>query len=125
MLLGLVIFSGMLSSTYGHGETMCGNVGNPKVCSTGQLTASGEEFHTEKATAAVPFIQGRLKAQGAWFRLASDPIGTGCKYIHINDKMNKRFHGRKYMDLSPAAQSILTGKKASRSWSGRVLLCHL
>lgn len=104
---------------------MCGNVGNAKRCDNGQLTASGEVFLTDRATAAIPYLKGKFKAKGAWFRLASDAVGTACKYIHINDKMNKRFHGKKYMDVSPAAQELLTGKKARSTWSGRVLLCYL
>ena len=125
LLAGLVLYSGMLASTYGYKEKSCGNVGNTKTCTNGQLTASGEPFHADKPTAAVPHVVGGLKAVGAWFRLASDSIGTACKYIHINDKMNKRFLGKKLMDLSPSAQELLTGKKARSTWSGRVILCHL
>jgi hypothetical protein len=121
MIFMLVAFSGLLTSTYGFHERNCGDVNKATTCSSGKLTASGEVFLTDKPTAAIPYLNGKFKANGAWFRLASDAVGTACKYIHINDKMNKRFHGKKYMDVSPAAQELLTGKKARSTWSGRVI----
>ncbi len=117
----LLIASLMRSTTYGYGEFMCGDVGKPRPCEKGAITASGVEFDPTKPMAAIaaPFNMV-LKAQVIGLRVE----GGKCKRIHLVDKMNPRYIGKRGFDLSPAAVRLLTGD-AHPGWSGRVEVCSL
>lgn len=108
-----------LSSTYGYGERMCGDIGTPRPCSEGAITASGEPFDPQEVSGAV-FAPKRLRMAVYYVRMR---IGDGpCILVKINDKGNPRYIGRRGFDLTPGALTALTGS-ANPRWSGRVSLC--
>lgn len=117
----LLIASLMRSTTYGYGELMCGDVGSPRPCEKGAITASGVEFDPTKPMAAIaaPF-NFVLKAKVIGLRVE----GGKCRRIHLVDKMNPRYIGKRGFDLSPAAVKLLTGD-SHPNWSGRVEVCNL
>lgn len=121
----LVIASGLTSTTYGFGEHNCGDIGRPRICATGAITASGVPFviSVPQAAIAAP-TKMRLGASVVWLRLGDDQHGP-CHPVALVDKMNPRYIGVRGFDLNPAAQSLLTGKPATRHWSGRVHVCSV
>ncbi len=120
MLLSLA--SGLQATTYGWSEMMCGDVGSPRICAKGAVTASGEEFDPAVASAAIAApARLVLRPQWVWLRLADGPFK--CVRIRLNDKSNPRWIGRRGFDLSPAAVRRLTGAVPSSAWSGRVHVC--
>ena len=121
MLEFIAIASGLISSTYGWGESSCGDYGKPRACEQGAVTASGEPFNPhEDATAAIAMPRNRiLRASVVVLRVEEGP----CVPIRISDKMNERYVGKRGFDLSPAAVRALTGKEPSRHWSGVVHVC--
>lgn len=120
MLLELLATaSGLLATTYGHGEMMCGDIGKPRPCILGEPTASGEPFDPSIPTAAIAAPTAfRLKATIVRLRIP----GGQCQPIRINDKMNPRYIGVRGFDLTPAAVELLTGT-SSPYWSGKVEVC--
>jgi hypothetical protein len=116
----LMIASLVPSTTYGYGEKMCGDIGKPVACSVGAVTASGVPFNP-----AVPMValamptNRRLVARHVWLRVE----GGECKRVRLTDKMNPRYIGKRGFDLTPAAVTLLTGKPATKHWSGRVEVC--
>jgi hypothetical protein len=135
----IVVLSGAIASTYGWGETMCGDEGSPQKCAKGHAkTASGEDFLPDQeasaAVAAPSYIRGR--AVYAWMRPAGKNLA--CVRIRINDKMNQRFLPSKLggesssseargFDLTPVAlRKLLQGTaQTSRFWKGNVEICGL
>ena len=111
-----------VQQVYGMGEYYCGDAGQkPKPCVKGALTASGDEFDPATITGAIPIPHNR-KLRPFWICLLSsegEPVA-----VWINDKKNERFIGQKGFDLSPAAVLALTGKPATRYWSGKVQECE-
>jgi hypothetical protein len=108
-----------VSTVYGFGERYCCDPGKACPCTTGAVTASGQIFDTEKATAAIPYpAKLRIKPQAVFLRVGDGP----CVEIIINDKLNARFIGRRGFDLSPRAQELLIGKRDPR-WVGVVKPC--
>ena len=121
MLEYLVIASGLISTTYGHGEARCGDYGQPRACEQGAVTASGQTFQPEVPSAAIALPRNRiLRARIVHLRVGDGP----CKPINLNDKLNERYIGKRGFDLSPAAVQLLTGKPATRHWSGTVHVCE-
>lgn len=119
--LMLVTASGLPASTYGFGELACGDVGKPRMCVAGAITASGEVFDPGIPSAALAApARLVLRGQWVWLRLADGPFR--CVRVRLNDKMNPRWIGRRGFDLTPAAVHKLGGV-ASPAWSGRVLVC--
>jgi hypothetical protein len=99
---------------------MCGDVGRPRPCTTGAVTASGAPFDTTvpQVALALPAAR-RLKAR----RLRLRVEGGRCHWVLLADKMNERWIGVRGFDLNPAALSLLTNKPANPNWKGRVELC--
>ncbi len=118
----LVVASGLTATTYGHGELMCGDVGKPRACKVGAITASGEPFDPSLPTAAIaaPFTY-RLQARTVYLKVP----GGQCRPIRLTDKMNPRYIGKRGFDLSPKAVQLLTNEEPSRTWSGKVEVCYL
>lgn len=122
LLIYLHLAASHAATTYGFGEYMCGNIGRAKKCQNGAVTATGDTFHTDKLTAAIPIpLKMRLKAFYVWVRGESGR----CVRIRVNDKKSPRFIGRSGLDLSPAAQEAVSGKRAKKSWSGKIEICHI
>jgi rare lipoprotein A (peptidoglycan hydrolase) len=110
-----------ISTTYGYGEMYCCDPGKACPCTTGQYTASGEMFDTEKATAAIPLpVNMRIVPTVVHLQIENGP----CVPIKLNDKMNSRFIGKRGFDLSPRAIELLTGKPRTPKWVGRVYPCN-
>ena len=114
--------SGLLATVYGFGEPNCGDVGAPRPCELGAITASGEVFDPLRPMAATAApLSSRVHSRYVGMRVA-DGL---CHPIRIADKSNPRFIGVRGFDLSPKAVELLTGKPATPWWSGRVYLCKL
>lgn len=118
----LMLASGLLSTIYGFGEWNCGDVGSPKPCAEGAITASGEDFNPQlpQVAIAAPFNM-RLKAMPIWLRVE----GGLCYKVQLVDKLNERYVGIRGFDLTPAAVALLTGKDATEYWSGVVHVCDI
>lgn len=124
MLLELLLLaSGLTATTYGHGEFRCGSIGNPVQCVRGAITASGMVFDPGVPMAAIPAPTNMR------FR---DPMRIGlriphgpCVMVWVADKSHPRWIGSRGFDLTPAAVTKLTGKRATHYWSGEVEICNL
>jgi len=115
----ILMASGLVSTTYGWGEKMCGDIGHPVECVKGARTASGDEFNPTVPSAAVAATTGlRMRSVLIGLRIP----GGKCHHITINDKSNPRWIGDRGFDLSPAAVRLLTGE-AYKYWSGVVEVC--
>jgi len=118
----LITASGLISTTYGHGEKFCGDIGKAVACELGAITASGVRFDPQLPQAAIAApIRMVMRDSFVWLRVAGGP----CSKIHLVDKMNPRYIGKRGFDLSPAAVELLTGKPATRHWSGVVHVCSV
>jgi len=119
IIMYIMIASGLHSTTYGHGELMCGDIGKPRSCSKGAVTASGEVFDPNLPTMAV-FAPTRLRMHPV---VVPVNIGGGiCRFIRANDKGSPRFIRKRGFDLTPSAVRLLGGKD-SKHWSGKVIVC--
>lgn len=113
------IAHGLPATTYGYGEKMCGDIGKPRSCTVGAITASGEAFDPHVASAAIALpTKIRMSAKNIWIRTAK----SACIRVRLNDKMNPRYIGKIGLDLSPAAVYNLTGKR-NKTWSGIIFIC--
>jgi len=109
------------ATMYGVGEDYCGDYdAEPEACAHGAITASGEVFNPEQLTAAVPMPRNRILRVAVVQLRAFD---GECLTIRIIDKKNERFVGNSGLDLTPAVVAALTGKEATRHWSGKVDAC--
>lgn len=109
----------LISTTYGHQEMYCGDYDKPEVCAKGAITASGEEFDPNKATAAIPAPKNKiLRPFYVWIK----DIKGRCRRIKVNDKANEKWIGKRGLDLTPGALRKL-GIKPTKHWSGRLELC--
>lgn len=109
------------ASTYGYGEIMCGDIGAPRRCKSGALTASGEVFNPYLPTAAVfAPTKLRMSARYVWMKMKGGPYN--CRMIRVNDKGNPRFIGERGFDLTPGAV-LLLGGTPSPTWGGRLERC--
>lgn len=116
----LIIAIQLPSTTYGFGEKMCGDPGRTRACEAGAMTASGEIFNPSIASAAIP-MPYKVKMKSFYIKIRNY-LGN-CVKIKVNDKKNERYIGNSGLDLSPAAQQIVTGKIPSKTWSGKVEVC--
>jgi hypothetical protein len=116
----IALASGLLATTYGHGESKCGvEVAIP--CIAGARTASGEVLHADVPSVAIA-APVWLRIRARWIYLRTE--NSACHRVRLNDKMNSRHIGRKGFDLSPLALVMLTGK-SDKHWSGRVFVCSI
>lgn len=116
----LVIASGLLSTTYGWGESYCGDIGKPVPCQRGAITASGVEFNPALAQAAIA-APSHVRFKPTYIMLKVD--GGKCRRVHLVDKSNPRWVGRRGFDLTPEAVRVLTGRTPTKHWSGIVHVC--
>lgn len=119
----LTLASGLISTTYGYGERMCGDVGAAVACIAGAVTASGEEFRPQEVASAAVAAPARLRIEATEVHLKIYPGPYACRPVRVNDKMNPRWIGKRGFDLSPAAVELLTGQPATERWSGVVQVC--
>lgn len=118
----LLLASMLTSTTYGHGELMCGDIGKAVPCVKGAVTASGLPFDPTVPMVAIAAPTAMvLKARTIGLRVP----GGKCRGVKLADKMNPRYVGVRGFDLTPAAVALLTGAPATKHWSGRVELCKL
>lgn len=108
------------ASTYGYGEYMCGEVEAPKACEYGAITASGQIFDPELATAAV-FAPFSLRMYPVIVTMQVE--GGPCVEITVNDKGNPRYIGERGFDLTPGALQKL-GVRPHPQWSGMLYPCE-
>lgn len=119
MYILIAIANSLVSTTYGHGEMSCGDYGKPRPCEYGAITASGEGFDPNKATAAIAAPRNYvLKPMFIGLKTSK----SACQKIWINDKLNSRYIGERGFDLTPESVRLLTGK-ADPTWSGRLYVC--
>lgn len=115
----IAIASGLVSTTYGWNEYNCGDIGSPRPCSVGAITASGEPFDPDIPTAAV-FAPTALPMRAV---VVSVRLGEGvCRWIRVNDKGNPRYIGERGFDITPATIKLLGGTP-TKFWSGEVNVC--
>jgi hypothetical protein len=120
----ITLASGLTATTYGYGEKNCSDVGTPKPCVSGAVTASGEVFKPNQIPSVAMAAPHRLKMVGRWIRIKlAGPYP--CKSVRLNDKMNGRWISVRGFDLSPRAVTLLTGRPAKPTWSGVVELCSI
>lgn len=120
MLTELIALAFMLpASTYGYGELMCCDIGNPCPCGEGATTASGDKFDPELPTAAV-FAPTSLPMTNVTVYMQHND--GPCVAITVNDKGNPRFIGKRGFDLTPGALRAL-GITPSPTWSGMIKEC--
>jgi len=118
MIFYLIMAIFLPNSTYGYNELMCGNIGRPKPCSYGALTANGDVFDPNIASAAIP--SPTKLSMGTYYLNVQGK--NGCFKLRVNDKSNPRWINKRGFDLSPKAVELITGKR-NRHWSGRIKLC--
>lgn len=116
----LLIANGLVSTTYGYGERMCGDIGTPAECKRGALTASGIPLEPSAPMAAI-FAPTKMRLKAQWIQLRVPD--RECKWVLLADKGNPRFIGERGFDLTPAAVELLTGESAHPNWSGKVEVC--
>lgn len=120
----LHLASGLISTTYGWGEQMCGDVGYPRACDNTATTASGMPLIPEMPSVAVSAPAWvRIPAEGVWIYARIYP--AACKWIRVTDKMSPRFLGIRGFDLTPAAVHAMTGEWPTARWSGVLQLCKV
>jgi hypothetical protein len=117
----LLIASSLPSTTYGYGETMCGDIHKPMKCDIGAITASGVPFDPQVPSIAIA-APAHLRIRPTLIYMRID--GGKCKPVWLLDKMNPRWIGIRGFDLTPAAVELLTGKAATPYWSGVVEVCN-
>lgn len=108
------------STTYGYGEFYCGDIGRPRPCERGAITASGEPFDPDLPTAAV-FAPTNLRIIPTVVHMRIDD--GPCAEILVTDKGNPRFIGKRGFDLTPGALRAL-GIEPHSKWSGYVQPCQ-
>ena len=110
----------LTSTTYGYGEKMCGDPGHARTCDKGAVTASGIKLDPELPQVAIAAPASMLlKAQ----RIGLQVPGGKCVWVSLVDKMNERWIGVRGFDLTPGALKLLTGKPATKYWTGQVSVC--
>ena len=113
----------LTATTYGWGEKMCGDIGRPRACIDGAVTASGQPFKPSIPSAAVPApTNRRIQPTILYLKLKGVP-NAPCVGIVLNDKANPRWIGQRGLDLSPAAVQALTGRMPTPYWKGEVEQC--
>jgi hypothetical protein len=106
-----------LSTTYGFSEYNCGDIGKPRPCIKGAITASGIELDPDKPQAAI-FAPTKMILRPKW-------INGNCVRIHLVDKGNPRYIGKRAFDLTPEAVRLLTGRPATPYWSAKLYPCKV
>ena len=111
---------GLMGSTYGYGETYCGDVGRPVACDSSSITASGMPLLPSVPIVALSVPANRIMRKPEWIRLKVE--GGQCAWVLLADKKNERFRNDKPWDFTPKALEVL-GVKPDRNWSGKVYVC--
>lgn len=110
-----------LSTTYGHGEWNCGDIGEPRPCAAGAVTASGEAFLPSAPSMAVPApteLRWRTEVVGI------EAADGQCQEVRVNDKANPRYIGNRGFDVTPGVLRVIDAEHGRR-WRGRIRLCEL
>ena len=123
MELFIATAMGLTATTYGWGEMMCGDIGKPRSCASGAVTASGQPFLPTAPSAAVP-APTKLRITATYIDVKlKNVVDAPCVRIIVNDKSNPRWIGQRGFDLSPAAVQALTQKMPMPYWSGELEEC--
>jgi hypothetical protein len=111
-----------VATVYGFGEFNCGEPGKAIPCINGAITASGAIFNPNELTVAIPAPKNvRIREQFIWVK----NYRGFCTKLKINDKKHWKFIGKGGFDLTPAAVKAITGKSATKYWSGKLEMCKL
>ena len=121
MLVYILIALTQSATVYGFGEGNCGDPGKAVPCDNRAITASGERFYPDEISAAVPAPRNRvIRVTHIWIKTP----GGKCTKVKVNDKKHWRYIGNSGLDLSPAAVEAITGKPATKYWSGKLEMCR-
>lgn len=109
-------------TTYGYGETRCGDPHEPRTCDSTATTASGLPFHPDEPHVAlhVPSaVTSRVRIRPGRWSVCFLHARTG-EPVHLPVTDKKGNPGG--LDLSPGALRLL-GISPSPSWSGNLTPC--
>ena len=99
--------SGKRADVYGTGEVYCGNIGYPKPCSKGAVTASGAVFDPNVPSIALSLPRSfKVRPTLIWLKTKQSP----CTPIWLTDKKNWKHSAGRPWDVSPAASNLLKFK---------------
>lgn len=112
--------SGLIATTYGYGELMCGEVGSPRPCNNNAVTFTGMKFEPNAPSVAI-FAPKKLRFPSTFIRIRVED--GPCGWVVLNDKGNARFFKKRGFDLTPGAL-LLLGIKPSPYWKGVVHVCN-
>lgn len=116
----LWLVSGLPATTYGHGGFNCGDVGKPVQCKYGAITASGVVLHPDEPQVAIAIPKKwRIRPRFIYIRTKDSP----CVEVHLVDKMNERYVGKRGFDITPGTLRKL-GIKPTKHWSDKIYVCN-
>lgn len=122
ILAAVAATSGLGATTYGYGESFCGDETNVRICNGTARTASGLPLgvHLPVVALALPVS---YKLRGTYWVPLSLDGGATCRVVLLADKKHERFAKTKPWDFSPQALRLF-GVKPSKTWSTReVTVC--
>lgn len=115
----LWLVSGLPATTYGYHEPNCGDIGKAKECKHGAITSSGVKFEPHKAQVAVAIPnKWRIRPKYIYIRTKTSP----CVEVHLVDRMNERYVGKRGFDVTPAVL-VKLGIKPTKHWSDKIYVC--
>ena len=119
----IFLASGKGASTYGYGESLCGDYGQQgKPCNAEARTASGILLKEHLPIVAIAIKEGRRLPKGITLRVR---INEGpCIKVLLADKKNERYKETQPWDVTPAVLK-LAGIGPSPTWSGKLDLCSV
>lgn len=118
----LLVANGLLSTTYGYNEKMCGPPEEPTACTKGAITSTGTIFDPDVPMVAI------AAPEDVKFQVIEIGLRTkfgACQKVLLSDKMNSRYFGVRGFDITPAALKLLTGKAPDPKWSDKLYLCNI
>ena len=111
------------ATTYGYGETYCGDPHGPVTCDATATTASGLPFDPEEAHVAVhlpPEVTARVLIRpGRWQVCLRHAVTGTPTWLPVTDKKGRPGG----LDLSPGALRLL-GIEPSPAFSGNLTPCE-
>jgi hypothetical protein len=128
IMMYIRLASGLLATTYGYGELMCGSAAQPMPCTYGAVSSNGAKFDPLEITGAVAApAEIRIPPTGirVHLRIILQDGQTGpCRRVLITDKMHPRWIGTRGWDLTPGTVAYLGGVPTPQ-WSAKVELCRV
>ena len=112
----------MVHTTYGYGETFCGDPHAPRTCDSSATTASGLPFHPDEPHVAIHVpseVTDRVRIRPGRWTVCFRHVRYGTDvHLPITDKKGNSGG----LDLSPGALRLL-GITPSPFWSGTLTPC--